>query len=414
MKREAYQALRGDLMIMADNDIKPNFTQLGKKYGINRHTVSKYWRDGEMKGRKPRGSQLDKHIDLINEKLEGPPMTKSALFRWLSKKYPEDFTSYSTFAHFTKRKGIEFKRNRQEEDIHVRYETKEGKQLQVDWKEDLKLVLQTGEVLEFNLYSATFGYSRKHYFVFSIGKGMNDFIRCTLTVLKKAGGVPEEILTDNMAAITNHSTNRLLPGVEQFAKDLGVKIKRCKIQSPETKGKTESSNRFAQWLVPYNGELDTVEEVIHEVEEVEKDANTKINETTGMAPDVLFKREMEHLKPLPNKVLLDSYIENIHTQKVPPTLLVEHEGAQYSVPRRYSGKNIRIVPEADFLYLYHSTSLVTIHKKQPAHTVNYARQDYIDGLKSSIGRNIEDEDIRRMAEENLRLLSRLGRSNESE
>lgn len=402
------QELRGDLSIMNDEELKPDFTQLAEKYGLDRHTVAKYWKEGEYHERKKRSSPLDQYVPIVKAKLEQMPCSKVSMFQWLQKKDPEVFKSYSVFAHYMKRNGINFKQDTDGNVVHPRYETDYGKQMQVDWKEDIKFIFKSGEMIEFNLYRATFSSSRKHYFVFTIGKGTYDFIRCTLYVLKKAGGMPEEILTDNMSAITNQHTGKLLPEIVQFGKDLGIKIRRCKIDTPQTKGKVESSNRFAQWLAPYNYELNDVEELIEVIEQIEKDVNSKPNETTGLPPDVLFKKEMEHLKPLPSKVLISNYITNIETRKVPQTLLVTYDGAQYSVPMKYIGKNIRIIPTANYLYLYDSTKLVAIHEKQARGTINYDRDHYAEALKSRLRKDIDSKDLEKMVDTNMKLLDRIG------
>ena len=117
---------------------------------------------------------------------------------------------------------------------------------------------------------------------------------------------------------------------------------------------------------------------------------------------------MEYLSPLPNKALMDSYIQGIITQKVPQTQLVRYDGAQYSVPRKYIGRNVRIVPEADNLYIYDSTRLIAVHRKAKADTVNYSSADYIEGLRSSVSEHMEDDDIRKVAMENLKRLERIG------
>ena len=62
---------------------------------------------------------------------------------------------------------------------------------------------------------------------------------------------------------------------------------------------------------------------------------------------------MEHLKPLPNKLLMEEFIRNVSVQTVPQTLLVSHKGSGYSVPAKFIGKRVKIVPSGDKLYIYH-------------------------------------------------------------
>lgn len=193
--------------------------------------------------------------------------------------------------------------------------------------------------------------------------------------------------------------------IRAFEKDTGVKIKLCQARQPQTKGKTESANRFASWLKAYDGEIENEKELIDIIEQLNCRVNQTINQTTCIPPITLFEKEKEYLKPLPNKILLDSYMEGSITQSVPSTLLVAYQGSGYSVPSRYIGKRIKIVPIDQQLYLYHNTTLITVHdiKKQK---FNYHVNHYQEALKASI-RN-QEVDIESVAKENLELLNQLG------
>ena len=146
---------------------------------------------------------------------------------------------------------------------------------------------------------------------------------------------------------------------------------------------------------------------MNEIKEIETDCNSVPNQTTGIPPSVLFKKEMEYLKPLPNKVLLDSYIQDIETQRVPQTLLIRYDGAEYSVPKKYIGKLVRIVPESNYLYIYHDSTLISVHELRNAGTINYRPEDYMEGLRSSMKKESEEDDIRKMAEANLKRLDKI-------
>ena len=39
----------GDLLIFKTMGMKPNFSELERIYGIERHTIAKYWRNGGKK-----------------------------------------------------------------------------------------------------------------------------------------------------------------------------------------------------------------------------------------------------------------------------------------------------------------------------------------------------------------------------
>lgn len=63
------------------------------------------------------------------------------------------------------------------------------------------MTLTTGEVIEFNLFGAVYGYSRFTKFIFSKTKTTVDVLRCLIDLMVSAGGCPSEFKTDNMSAV---------------------------------------------------------------------------------------------------------------------------------------------------------------------------------------------------------------------
>ena len=390
----------GMLEIYRSCHMKPNFSELQRIYGIDRHTIKKYYDNG---GKKPitrqRNSGFDRHKERIIELMNKPGVTKKAVYERLK---DEDATipSYSQFRKYTIKHGITLQKKQKP---HIRFETKPGEQLQVDWKENIRMKSKHGEVFAFPIFSATLGYSRYHRFIYSKTKTTEDFIRCLIDTLNAFGGITKHILTDNMASIV-HITGkyrRKLPKILQLEKDLQTTIRFCRVKSPETKGKVESSNRFLAWLRPYDGEFEDEAELIQIIEQINRKVNQEINQTTHIPPCILFQKEKEYLTPLPNHVLLDSYVENVVIQTVPSTLLVRYQGSGYSVPRQFINKRVRLVPIENKLYIYYNTELIAIHALTNR-KFNYQSDHYQEALKEVIQN--DDVDVKRIAEENLALL----------
>ena len=169
-------------------------------------------------------------------------------------------------------------------------------------------------------------------------------------------------------------------------KDLNVQFSLTKARTPQTKGKCENSNKFINWLNPYDGKLESEEELIHIIEVViTGQSNQQINSGTNVAPVVLFKKEKEYLTPIGNNILLENYLNDHKRVVVPSTLLVEWKGAKYSVSKKYIG---------------HSVDLYETNK------INYSKSHYVEALKASIKN--KEIDIEKMATQNLERLSRLG------
>ena len=188
----------GMIDIIKSLKVKPNFSELSRIYGLDRHTIKKYYDEGGKKVIKRfRKSGFDKVKDEIIELLKKPGVTKKGVHEYLKDKY-NDIPAYSTFRHYCNIHELKILKSTTP---HVRYETRQGEQLQVDWKENIKMTSKHGVVYEFNTLTSTLGFSRYHKFIYSRTKTTEDFIRCIIDTLNSLGGVPKHILTDNMSAV---------------------------------------------------------------------------------------------------------------------------------------------------------------------------------------------------------------------
>ena len=387
------------------NNIKPNFTELSKEYNLDRHTLKKHYDAGGYKARKKRKyeSYYDEYLDIIKSKLEIKGITYIGIYKFLIDARGLKGT-YSNFKAYLRQNHLS--KPKYKNTPHVRYETPIGKQLQVDWKEDIHIATKYGEILSFYLFSACLSHSRLHYFIYSESKTEDAFIRCLIESLYYIGGLPKEILTDNMSAIVDinkgkkHKHNRIL----QLEKDLGIPIKLCKARTPETKGKVESQNRFVSRLLAYNNEIESKEEILTLINKLNTDVNNEPSSSTLIAPLVLFQKEKEYLSQIPSKCMIEAYMTDSITFTVPQTLLVNFKGSQYSVPMKYINKRVKLIQIENTLHIYFNTELVTIHDISTK-KINYKQNDYEQALSKVIHNKRHDE-IENISKENLKLLEK--------
>lgn len=75
----------GELNVYRGSGAKPNFSEIARRHGMDRHTVAKYWREGESAadGRSARGSAFDPLEEVIRAKAQLPGMTKMAVYAFL-------------------------------------------------------------------------------------------------------------------------------------------------------------------------------------------------------------------------------------------------------------------------------------------------------------------------------------------
>lgn len=390
--------LVGTLTILKTMGIVPNFSALAREYKKERHTIKKmYAEPKEAKEKVKKPSQFDPYRDLIKELLSNSAVTIKAAFWFLKNesKMPGTYNGFKSFIRINNLRNEVLRST-----PHPLYETDPGDMIQNDWVEDIKLSTVEGEIINFNLYSATLGYSRYHYFEYTDFKTETDYKRCTIHLLQAIGGLPKRILTDNMSAIVNVNgrTKKKHPSIIQFEKDIGVPIELCKVRSPETKGKDESSNRFVKWLYAYDGKIKNKEHLLQIIKIFNLDINKQVNTRTNMPPILLFQKEKEYLRPLPNNIMLLNYEDEVYNCKVPSTFVVNYKGAKYSVPPYLINKTISIKERGETIYIYYKNDLVAEHKKAKPKSINYDKNHYKLGL---IGKFKDDSNIEETTNKNL-------------
>ena len=276
-----------ELFVLKTMNIKPNYSALARKHGMSRNTIRRY--DNGYRGKpdkKKKVSVLDKYNDVIKEKLSIPGVRISSVYRYFYEK-DNSIGTESNFRKYVKAHDLTVK---QKIVGHPRYETEKGFQLQFDFKEDIRMISRQGEIFDFHILTSVLGYSRKHVFEYTKSKSRAEVKRCLTNTFTELGGVPMTCLTDNMASIVSgkYFVNEYI----EFAKDFGFNPKKCKVRTPETKGKVESKNRFLNWLKPYHMEFETEKELIEIIKNIEAIANNKVNATTGVSPNLLFENTL--------------------------------------------------------------------------------------------------------------------------
>lgn len=403
--KEKINDLKGQLEIMNTYQIKPNFSELERVIGLNRHTIKKYYEgyEGKSMARK-KSSKLDKYRDRIESKLKIIGTNQMAVYQYFYE-MDNDIGTYSNFKKYLKKHNL---RPNKTKKVHLRYETDPGEQLQFDWKEDLQMISKHGEIFEFNVFSATLGYSRLHNYVYSKTKCRNDLERCLMETFKYINGVPKRLLTDNMRTVVDIDQNnnrKVNSSFKQFLKDMGTEIKLCRPSTPETKGKVETCNKFMTWLTPYNHEFEDEEELIKIIKKIRDKANKQINQTTNCPPLLLYQKEKEYLLPLPKANVMLSYLDGLEKTKVQVDSLIYYKGKRYSVNPKYIGQYVQAKQIEDIIYIYHEKQLIATYKVSNK-AINYNKEDYKAGLKTVMPYKTEEE-IEKYTNENLKRFDKL-------
>jgi transposase len=182
----------------------------------------------------------------------------------------------------------------------VRYETEPGHQAQVDFAEfRLPWGKRYARVV-------VLGYSRLLWLKFYPRQTMATVISGLEEAFAFVGGVPREVLFDQMKAVVVEDQRaeggRLLENPEflRFAMHGGFRIRVCRPYRAKTKGKVERPIRYVRGNFFYGrefvGDADLADQCTRWLEGV---ANVRTHRTTGAVPRVRFDaEEVMHLQPL--------------------------------------------------------------------------------------------------------------------
>jgi len=205
------------------------------------------------------------------------------------------------------------------------------------------------------------GYSRMRYAEDTLSEDVYTLIRCHINAFNYFGGIPEEIIYDNMKTVIIKKTFLSKDNVwnqvfSDFSDYYDFISRTCKPRTPKTKGKIENTigyikrdffegttfNSFQdidikllQWLERVNGEVHGTTKEIPKIR-LPKENLKDINSIT---PYQVVQREIR-------KVSSDSYISYL--------------GNKYSVPYKYARRSVTlIIKEGIFTVLSNGAEICT-------------------------------------------------------
>ena len=286
---------------------------------------------------------------------------------------------------------------------HPRYEKGPGEQAQVDWKEDISIADRYGEIFIINVLHMTLKCSRFSHLEMSVQKRFEDVSRGVIHGFMRFGGVPKELLFDNMSTVanTNVKPKKATEAISRLAKDFGFKVRLCGTRKPETKGTVEAKNKVIDWIRAYEGEFEGLEELTAIIETINIDMNININQETEMSPTALFYKEKEYLQPLPARDIIDTYLTSTK-YKVSDEALVRYGKSKYSVDPKLIGEEVTLDLFDNKLYIYYNGKLVTFHTLNE-NPINYHENHY----KTLMEGKVKQKDLENTVSENLAMMDKL-------
>ena len=173
-------------------------SEVSRMTGMSRNTIKKYLREGEKAhkatGRKKQ-SKLDPYKTAIQELMRiGIYNANTILERIRKMGYDGGITILKDYLSPLRPPALRF------ETAVRRYETKPGKQAQMDWG-ILKYKDKKGRICKIACFVMILGYSRMRYVEFSRRCDEASLLRCMVNAFEYFNGVPDTVLTDRMKTV---------------------------------------------------------------------------------------------------------------------------------------------------------------------------------------------------------------------
>ena len=314
--------------------------QIAEELGVTDRTVRTYLKARPCARKKPvRPSKLDPFKAFLEQQLEKNPSYNGELLyeRIVAQGYGGKKTVMKAYL-------AQVRRTLNNQAV-LRFETEPGRQAQVDWKEFGRQWVD-GHETKLYAFVMVLGYSRMPFIRFTTDMRQSTLLACHALAFAYFGGVPKEILYDNMRTAFEpdtegvwHPTRRLAACAVHY----GFVPQRCRVRRPETKGKVErligylDRNFWAriEALVPYTlGALN--EKVLGWIDEI----STKPLEELQESRTTRFKQEQPLLSPLP----ADCFdVRDPVPLSVSRESTVCYETNRYSVPPQYIGTTLQML-----------------------------------------------------------------------
>jgi transposase len=280
-------------------------TELAKRFGISRRTVYHWIETGQLdrdldnqevryRPRPPVFTRLERYKSIIQARLEAfPLLTAQRLFEELrGAGYPGGYTQLKEYVR-------QVRPHAPAEPV-VRFETPPGFQGQVDfgtfqlpWGRRYALLV-------------VLGYSRLLWLRFYPRQTMTTLIRGLESAFEFFGGVPQELLFDQMRSVVLSDERLggcgLIMNAEfvRFAAHWGFSARACRPYRARTKGKVERPIRYVRQSFFYGRTFLNDEDLNAQSEHwLQRICNVRRHRTLGEAPRTRFERdERIHLAPL--------------------------------------------------------------------------------------------------------------------
>lgn len=329
--------------------------------GKHRQTINRYLEGDEFPRyrRQKKETKLSAYRQVIDDFLSEDAYQATWIYDRLKRMgYPGAYESVKVYV-----RGIKERKKRL---AYLRFETEPGLQAQFDWG-DFQIIGADGRVTTIYAFVLLLGYSRAMYVEFVRRCTLEAFMDCHARAFRYLGGIPSEILYDNMKnVVLRKSEGKPVFNLEflHFAHHYGFQPTLCPPYSPWVKGKVERPIHFLRerfWRGYCFSSMETANaDVLSWLDET---ANERIHGTHGQPIRVRWTEEMPHLQTLP-AADYDTSLKIF--RKVYKDCRLSWDGNRYQVPHRMVGKRVMLKIKDRRIRIYDDQTLLVSYQQPDA------------------------------------------------
>ena len=332
---------------------------IARKLGIHRDTVKKYLNSGippQYRKHKRKPSILDPYKQIIEDYLKQDNYQATwILDRIRQMGYSGSYETLKIYVHQIK--------EQLQRVAYVRFETEAGLQAQVDLG-DFQVQEPNGLVSTIFAFIMVLGFSRAMFVEFVKRCTLESFMEGHIHAFRYLGGIPAEILYDNMKnVVISRNNGKVIFNSEflHFAHHYQYQPITCPPYSPWVKGKVERPLDYIRERFWRGYVFDSLERTNQDVLcWLDSIANQRIHGTHRQSVRMRWLQEQTSLSKLP-KVAYDTSTKVF--RKVYKDCQVSYDANRYVVPYHVVGKTILLKIKNGTIRFYHDDELLATYRQ---------------------------------------------------
>jgi len=330
--------------------------QIAQKLDLDTRTVESWLDESQYRQRKQSesSSKLDPYKDDIVSLLEKHPYTATQIYQRLQEDGYEG--SYSLVKQYVRK--VRPKRK----PAFLTLAFAPGESAQVDW--GIYKTIEVGTTRrKLNFFVMVLCHSRMMYVEFSLAQSMEHFLGCHQHAFEFFGGVPENIMIDNLktGVLQRRMGQDIVfnPKYLDFAHHYGFNIKACGVRKGNEKGRVENAVGYVKKNFLNGLELTRFDALNPAVKSwMDTIANVRIHGETHKKPVDCLPEDLAVMRPVNPNTYDIARIESARSTKL---FRISLDSNRYSVPAEYASQPLTLKIYPQRLCIYQQEKLIARH-----------------------------------------------------